>query len=79
MVLIADASKDDRWSRERYELTGVVPTSICIAPVRHGQRYLGALEIADHQDGQPLGESELNALAYVAEQYGEFVADRGGF
>jgi GAF domain-containing protein len=76
-ILIADAAHDDRWARERYELTGVVPSSICIAPVRQGQRFLGALEIADHHDGQPLGEAELHALTYIAEQYGEFVADRG--
>ncbi|GAC1366564.1 MAG: hypothetical protein NVSMB47_17860 [Polyangiales bacterium] len=76
-MLIPDAASDDRWSRERYQLLGHEPRSICLAPVKHGQRYLGVLEIADHLDGSPLGDNELHAVTYIAEQFGEFVADRG--
>jgi putative methionine-R-sulfoxide reductase with GAF domain len=76
-ILVDDASKDERWSRERYQAAGHAPKSLCVVPVRQGQRYLGAIELADHSDGKPFGEDVLHAVTYIAEQFAEFVADRG--
>ena len=76
-ILVEDAAKDERWSRERYQAAGYTPRSLCVVPVRLGQRYLGAIELADHTDGKAFGEDVLHAVTYIAEQFAEFVADRG--
>jgi len=76
-LVLDDASSDTRWSRERYQTAGHTPKRIMVVPVRHGQRFLGAIELADHVDENPYNEGELNAVTYIAEQYGEFVAERG--
>jgi hypothetical protein len=74
--LLIEAETDARWSRSLYVEAGWKPTQILVAPIRHGSRYLGVLELADHLDGGALGEPELHALAYLAEQLAEFLADR---
>ena len=76
-LIVHDAQSDERWTRERYSAAGHVPKSILVVPVRHGQRYLGAIELADHSDGAMFRDDELHGVTYVAEQFAEFVADRG--
>lgn len=77
-LVVADAANDTRWTRERYSQAGhASPGQIVVVPMKSGARYLGALEIADHDDGGPLGEAEVHALAYVADQFAEFVNERG--
>ena len=71
------AAMEPRWSRVRYERAGYAPHQILVAPIRHGRRFLGAIELADHVDGGGFGEPEINALTYVAEQVAEFLNDRG--
>ena len=75
--VLLDTASDQRWSKERFQAAGHEPRSLMIAPVRQGQRYLGAIEVADHVDGQPFSETELYGVTYIAEQFGEFVAERG--
>jgi putative methionine-R-sulfoxide reductase with GAF domain len=77
-IHVKDASSDQRWSRDAYSQAGhPSPKQIVIAPMRHGGRFLGALELADHTDGEAFGENEVYALSYVAEQFAEFVNERG--
>ncbi|MGZ3423209.1 MAG: GAF domain-containing protein [Polyangiales bacterium] len=77
-ILIKDATSDTRWQRERYQQAGhAEPRQIVVAPMRQGGRYLGAIELADHEDGESFGDNEIHALAYVAEQFSEFVGERG--
>jgi hypothetical protein len=78
-VLVRDTGTDHRWSRDRYEAAGHAPKTIAVVPVRHGQRNLGAIEVSDHLDGGPLTDDELHALSYVADQYGEYLDQRGVF
>ena len=62
----------------RYQQAGhTTPKQILVVPMRFHGRFLGALELADHTDGQPFGDDEVHALAYVADQFAEFVNDRG--
>jgi GAF domain-containing protein len=61
---------------ERYAAIGGV-RSMMIAPVMQSGRFLGAIELVNPLDGQPFTEAEGNALAYIAEQFAEFVATRG--
>ena len=76
-MMVTDAKTDQRWSREYYSGAGHEPQRIMVVPVRHGQRYLGALELADHVDDMAFTDTELHAVSYIAEQFGEFVAERG--
>ena len=76
-ILLKDAEADKRWDRSRYERAGYKPKTILIVPVRQGRRYLGAIELADHIDGAELNDDEIYAVTYIAEQYAEFVAERG--
>ncbi len=77
-IHLKNAAADTRWSRESYQQAGhASPKEIVIVPMRLGGRYLGAIELADHTDGESFGDNEIHALAYVAEQFAEFVSDRG--
>ncbi len=77
-VFLADARGDARWDRVRYKNAGhEAPRQVVVVPVRHGGRYLGALEVSDHVDGQAFSETELHALSYVGEQFAEFLNERG--
>ena len=75
-VVIADASIEAGANDERYAALGSAKSFI-IAPVMHGGRFIGAIEIINPSDGAPFTEDEGNALNYIAEQYAEFVAQRG--
>ncbi len=72
-VVHANASAEQA-ARYR-ELGGV--RSLIVAPIRQAGRTLGALEIIDPLDGEPFDENEGNAIAYVAEQYAEYLGSRG--
>ena len=53
-IHVKNAEGDERWSREAYTQAGhTAPKEIVIAPMRHGGRFLGAIELADHTDGAP--------------------------
>jgi hypothetical protein len=55
---------------------GIVPKAVLCGAVRLGGRYLGLVELANPQGGQPFHDGETNALDYVCEQFAEFVASR---
>jgi signal transduction protein with GAF and PtsI domain len=59
----------------RYALLGDLVT-VCTAPVLHGGRFLGVIEMVDPLDGS-YDPHDVNALAYIAEQFAEFLSQRG--
>ena len=61
---------------ERFNLLGGAK-SLIISPVMKGGRFLGAIEVLNPNDGNPFTEHEGNALDYIAEQFAEFLAERG--
>jgi hypothetical protein len=61
---------------ERHALFGD-PWNVLVVPVVHGGRVLAAIELVDPIDGAPFGDVAVSALRYVAEKYGEFLAERG--
>jgi GAF domain-containing protein len=75
-IVIADATTNDDALTPRYEALGGAK-SVIVAPVMHGGRFIGAIEIVNPIDGAPFDEAEGNALSYIAEQFAEFVAQRG--
>jgi GAF domain-containing protein len=76
-IMVKNAASDERWSRETYTQGGHTPREIVVVPMRHHGRFLGALELSDHLDGGSFGDTEVHAMSYVAEQFAEFVQDRG--
>lgn len=75
-VVMNNADSNDEAFVERYELIGGAKC-IIISPVMKGGRFLGAIELINPLDGAPFTEDDGNALAYMSEQYAEFVSVRG--
>ncbi|MDP8998819.1 MAG: GAF domain-containing protein [Myxococcota bacterium] len=75
-VVLADATQNDATALERYDAIGGA-RSLMVAPVMQSGRFLGAIELLNPLDGQPYMETDGNALTYIAEQFAEFVANRG--
>jgi GAF domain-containing protein len=76
-ALIVDNTGDGKTALpERYAELGKV-RSLVIAGAKLNRRFLGAIELIDPLDGLPFTSTEGNALSYIAEQFGEFVASRG--
>lgn len=72
----ADVTADERFVSERWERLGVKPKSVLCGPVQQAGRYLGLIELANPQGGDPYHEGESNALDYICEQFAEFIAAR---
>lgn len=73
---LVTAGQDSRVTASvRYALLGDVAT-VCSAPVLHGGRFLGIIEMIDPLDGS-YDPHDVNALAYIAEQFAEFLSQRG--
>lgn len=62
---------------ERWGLLGQPVRSAVVAPVVLGGRFLGLLELVNPVDGAPFLESDGYALAYIGEQFAEFLGQRG--
>ena len=78
-IVIADATlvePSHAASLGRYAALGQV-RSMIVAPVMQAGRFLGAIELINPIDGNPFTADEGNALNYIAEQFGEFVANVG--
>jgi hypothetical protein len=78
-VVIADATDaaaPDIAIAERFALVGGA-RSIIVAPVMQAGRFLGAIELVNPLDGLPFTETDGAAVAYIADQFAEFVAARG--
>ncbi len=75
-LVMNNADKNDAAFVERYEVIGGAK-SLIIAPVLKDGRFLGAIELIDPLDGAPFTEADGNAIAYMSEQYAEFISVRG--
>ena len=53
-----------------------VAKAVLSGPVSQGGRYLGMLELANPEGGDPWHVNEANALDYICEQFAEFLAGR---
>ncbi len=74
--VVKDASSHEGAQVERFASFGGAK-SVVIAPVMLGGRALGAIELVNPLDGNPFGEDDGNAIAYLAEQFAEFVSSHG--
>jgi len=68
--------KGDVASQPRWRTLGAVLAHAVAVPVHVGGRYLGLIELADPADGGEFFENEVNALAYIAERFAEFLTNR---
>jgi GAF domain-containing protein len=76
-LVFADArSEEVTASTERFVVLGGA-ISVIVSPVAQGGRFLGILELLNPTDGVPFSEDEGNAIDYMSDQFGEFVASRG--
>jgi len=75
--VVPDAAGAARAMDARWETIGVELRSIICAPVEHGGRYLGLIELANPLDGSEFNEGDGNALTYIGGQFAEFVASHG--
>jgi putative methionine-R-sulfoxide reductase with GAF domain len=75
-IVIADATTHEKplphWSRLGTEVKSAV-----VAPVALGGRWMGMLELVNPTDGKPFLEGDGYALSYMAEQFAEFLGQRG--
>jgi putative methionine-R-sulfoxide reductase with GAF domain len=75
-IVIADASQHGKplphWTRLGTEVKSAV-----VAPVALGGRWMGMLELVNPADGKPFLEGDGYALSYMAEQFAEFLGQRG--
>jgi hypothetical protein len=60
----------------RWERLGLTPKRVLTAPAQLGGRYLALLELLDPLDGGGFYDNELNAVAYIAGRFAEFLAAR---
>lgn len=49
---------------------------VLVAPAMVAGRFLGAFELACPTDGAPFSQEDANALSYIGQQFGEFLAQR---
>ena len=76
-LVLSDATTSKAvQSLDRYAALGGA-TSLMVAPVALGGRFLGALELLNPADDVPFTDDDGHALSYIAEQFAEFVASRG--
>lgn len=67
-LVVDDLGTDPRFSRDRAEATGYVPTSIVASPLLHDERALGVLSVLDRDPGRPFGLAELELLSRFSTQ-----------
>jgi hypothetical protein len=68
---------DPMLSGERWGLIDQPIHSVVVAPVSLGGRFMGLLELINPVDGGQFAESDGYALAYMGEQFAEFLGQRG--
>lgn len=67
-LVVDDLGADPRFSRDRAEATGYVPTSIVASPLLHDERALGVLSVLDRDPGRPFGLAELELVSRFSTQ-----------
>jgi putative methionine-R-sulfoxide reductase with GAF domain len=75
-IVVPSTADSDILGIERFNLLGGAK-SVIVSPVMKGGRFLGAIEVLNPNDGLPYTDHEGNALDYIAEQFAEFLAERG--
>jgi GAF domain-containing protein len=76
-LVFMDATTDPQVSAaERFVVVGGA-TSLIVSPVQKAGRFLGVIELVNPLDGIGFTEDEGNAVDYLSEQFGEFVAAHG--
>jgi len=75
-VVIADAGAQAKPFAHWERLGGKVKSAV-VAPVALGGRWMGMLELVNPKDGKPFVEGDGYALSYMAEQFAEFLGQRG--
>ena len=69
-IVLSDVSRGQypRFARDVAEATGYVPTSLMAAPLLHGERVLGVLQVLDRPQDRPFSLSEMDVLGLFAHQ-----------
>jgi len=67
-LVVDDLGADPRFSRDRAETTGYVPSSIVASPLLHDERALGVLSVLDRARDRPFGLAELELLSRFSTQ-----------
>ncbi len=67
-IVVDDLAADARFSRERAETTGYVPTSIVASPLLHDERVLGVLSVLDRAKDRAFGVAELDLVSGFSTQ-----------
>jgi GAF domain-containing protein len=67
-LVINDTTKDSRFSREAAERTGFVPQSLMCAPLLHGDRALGVINVLDRPLRAGFALEEIDLLGQFAHQ-----------
>jgi GAF domain-containing protein len=67
-LVIDDVGKDPRFSREAAERTGYVPKDLMSAPLLHGERALGVLQVLDRPQRPGFSLQEMELLGLFANQ-----------
>jgi len=67
-LVVDDLTADPRFSRDRAEATGYVPTSIVATPLLHDERALGVLSVLDRDRERAFGLAELELLSRFSTQ-----------
>ncbi len=76
-IVLENATTDENaLAAERYAAVGGV-TSAVISPVQQAGRFLGVIELLNPLDGIGFKNEEGNAIDYISEQFGDFVATKG--
>lgn len=76
VVLEAPAAADDRADTERCIASGGM-RRVLIAPIMPAGRFLGAIELFNTVHGGPFTGPDMNALAYIAQHFADFIATHG--
>ena len=76
-VVLPKVKDGDLGSDKRWNEMGIKPRSLICAPVEKAGRYLGLLELANPHDGKAFNAGDGNAMSYIGQAFGEFLAERG--
>jgi GAF domain-containing protein len=67
-LVLEDVTGDPRFAREFAEQTGYVPKGLMAAPLLHGERSLGVLEVLDRPESSKFTLAESDLLGLFANQ-----------
>jgi hypothetical protein len=59
-----------------WKTLGLQVEFLLCSPIHQNRRYLGAIELGREAGGEKFNPGQVNALAYICEQFAEFIADQ---